>query len=377
MRVCIVSGIFEPEAGGPATYAPRLAAALTKLGDDVTVVTYSAASSAPGDLSYPFRLVRVRRGNKLLNRIRYFFAVLPHVRRADAVYLLDWFAAGLPASLAARLLRKPYIVRVGGDYLWEQRYLESGRTPVPLSDFYAKGMHEEKGYLPYFRAIRGVLMKARRIVFNAENMRDLYVRYYGLPRESTAVIHNPVPRAETGGIVRGEPTKEIVYWGRFIVMKNIDSLVRAFAKARLPEGYTLALIGDGPQKGAIEQLVAELGLAGRISLHSAMPPRQVLERVRNARAFVLPSWTDISPNQVYEAMAIGLPGLVTDENYLSIRPALPQRIDPRSADDIASKLEMLADDARYAAFARDFRAISFEHSWDDAAREHHELFSDL
>lgn len=364
MRILMVAGIYEPEIGGPATYAARLRQQLSAHGHEVTVVTYAAANGTTDT-----GVIRVARGNKYFNRIRYFFAAWPQISRSEVVYMLDWFAAGFPAALAARMLGKPYIVRVGGDYLWEQRYLESGREPIPLAAFYARGLHQE--YPMLFRVIRFVLAGAAHVVFNSDVQKQLYETHYGLTR--TSVIHNPVPNATPTDAAQGSK-KEFVYWGRFIVMKNVTALVRAFALADIPN-YTLALIGEGPRRSEIVALIQELGMEGRISLERAMPNAAVLARVRGSRAFVLPSWTDISPNQVHEALSIGLPALVTKENYLAIRSQLPMTIDPASDYDIAEKLRMLADDTQYADFAERFRAIRFEKSWDDIAREHEALFA--
>lgn len=369
MKICIVSGIFEPESGGPATYAPTLAQKLSERGHEVTVVTYAARGSYPADDRYSFKLIRVVRGNKLLNRVRFFFAVRAHIRASDCVYMLDWFAAGLPASVAARMAKKPYVVRVGGDYLWEQKYLEGGKTPIALGEFYYAGFYRH--YPMLFRLTRSVLRSAAHVVFNSDAQREIYTKYYGLER--TSVINNPVPDTRSMGIVRGTPAQEFVFWGRFIVMKNITSLVRAFGQANAP-GYSLALIGDGPQKKHIQALVQELHLEDRVRIESSMGLQSVLERVKNSRAFILPSWTDISPNQVFEALSFGLPALVTKENYLSIRDQLPETIDPGSVKDIAAKLEMLTDDAKYEQFARQFSAIGLKWDWSDVVREHVALF---
>ncbi len=371
MKLCIVSGILEPETGGPATYAPRLASKLAAMGHDVTVVAYSSQPSYPSDAAYDFKLVRVVRGSRILNRIRFFLAALPHIRKSDAVYMLDWFAAGMPAALAARIARKPYVVRVGGDYLWEQRYLESGKTPLPLLDFYVGGFHRH--YPILFFLTRSVLRGAAHVVFNSDVQRDLYEDIYGVSKTSS--IYNPVPHVERTAEATGAK-KEFIYWGRFIVMKNLTTLVRAFAKAHLP-GYVLTLIGEGPRKREIEALIAELHISDRVRVQSAMLRDEVLERVKDSRAFVLPSWTDISPNQVYEALALELPSLVTKHNFLSIREHLPDTLDPSSVRDVAAKLEMLADDAKYKAFADAFRMIRFEHSWDDVARQHEELLKKI
>lgn len=364
MRVLFACGIYPPEIGGPATYAARLKDELKKHGHEVRVVTYASRAEEPES-----NIVRVIRGNKLLNRIRYFRAFWPEIRQADIVYLFDWFAAGLPAAIAARLARKPYIVRVGGDYLWEQKYLEGGEKPMSLASFYAHELHRK--YPILFFLTRFVLSGAAHVVFNSDLQRALYDDHYNLRRTST--IYNPVPVVIKEALTSNRK-KEFVFWGRFIVMKNVSSLVRAFARADL-EGYTLALIGQGPRRPEIATLINELGMKDRITIEESLPNAQVLERVKASRAFVLPSWTDVAPNQVHEALAIGLPALVTEENYLAIRKQLPLTIDPHSVDGIAEKLRMLADDEVYERFSSAFRSIHFSNSWDDVTRAHEELFT--
>src|SRR3989344_5180064 len=193
MRILITTGIVEPEVGGPATYAPRLATKLTEAGYQVTVLTFSQKSHYDSDNEYSFGLVRIVRGNRILNRIRFFFAVLSHVHNCDLIYTLDWFAVGLPVALAAKLIGKPYAVRVGGDYLWEQRYLESGQKPMPLKDFYHSGIYRRREYRTFYRLIRWVLSGARHVVFNSNVQRELYVDFYGLAPARVSTIFNPVP----------------------------------------------------------------------------------------------------------------------------------------------------------------------------------------
>jgi glycosyltransferase involved in cell wall biosynthesis len=373
MKILIATGIFPPEIGGPATYAPALADKFVESGNEVVVVTFANVEDKD---AYAYRVVRVFRGNKILNRIRFFFALLREARGVDIIYTLDWFTAGLPLALAAKLLRKPYVVRVGGDILWEQKFLEHTTKPMTLGDFYMSDEHRKWKYRIHYLLIKWVLRGARHVIFNSDEQRQIYVLHYHLEPALLATIHNPVPREELADIKRGEVEKEFVYWGRFIAMKNIVSLVRAFAKADLPE-YRLVLIGDGPRFAEIGRAVVDTHMQDRIEILSAMPRHEALERVKSARAFVLPSWTDISPNQVYEALAIGLPALVTKENYLAIKGVLPEQLDPHSIDDIAAKLELLGDEKKYSEFVRRFDAIVFKKSWDDVAREHLTIFKYL
>jgi glycosyltransferase involved in cell wall biosynthesis len=377
MRIIIASGIFEPEGGGPATYAPKLAALLVEKGWDVTVLTYSDRERYETDSAYPFKLIRVVRSGKILNRIKFFFAVLKYAHGSDLIYSFDWFAAGVPLAAAAKLMGTKYVLRIGGDYAWEQKYLESGAPPVSLRDFYERGLYLFQGYRMLFRLIRWTLQNAASVVFNSDIQRDLYVRFYGLPSGKTSVIYNPVPRMELKGVVRTAANHEFVFWGRFNKMKNVDSLVRAFAKARIPDSYTLLLIGEGPRKKLIEALVRSLGIEKRVVMIAETRFPYIVERVKNCRAFIQPSWTDVSPNQVYEALAIGLPALVTKQTYLPIRDRLPSMIDPSSVDDIAAKLEMLSDDTQYEKFSREFNSVTYDHDWDAVAAQHVALFQKL
>ena len=377
MRILIITGIFEPEAGGPATYAATLGSKLTQSGVLVTVLTYSILRRYDFDAKYPFRLVRVVRGNRVLNRVRLFFEALRLMRDCDIVYTLDWFAAGLPVALVANMLRKKYIVRVGGDYLWEQICLGSGAEGVSLADFYAKGLYLRSSYRMPLSVIRYVLGGAAHVVFNSKEQLALYDRFYALAPNKTSVIYNAMPRGNFVDIVRGTSTTEFVYWGRLVPMKNVSALVRAFAMARISPSYTLTIIGDGPDWTHLQKLVHDLHIEHRVQMLPGMPQRDALLQVKDARAFVLPSWTDISPNQVFEAMVIGLPVLVTQENYLPIRDQLPEMLDPRSVEDISHKLEMLVDEGKYREFVMRFNRISFEHNWEAVVREHQQLFAQI
>ncbi|HEY4513933.1 MAG TPA: glycosyltransferase family 4 protein [Candidatus Paceibacterota bacterium] len=374
MKILLVCGIYPPEIGGPARYAQKIAEQFINKGNGVSVLTYSTDDSDQSEHLLKWKIIRIVRRNKILNRMRFFAAVYRLAPKYDLVYMLDWFAAGFPAALAARLRGKKYVVRVGGDYLWEQRYLESGEPPIPLTDFCTRGIYRRARYTLFYRAIRFVLRNAAHVIFNSDRQRELYIRYYGISAVGASTIYNPIPRLEHRTVVRGKPTNEFIYWGRFIVMKNLTSLVRAFAAANLPGSFSLTFIGDGPRKKELADLVRNLGISERVKILPPMPLPELLERGKNCRAFILPSWTDISPNQVYECLSIGLPVLATKENYLNIKDLLPEMIDPNSISDISKKLEKLADDAYYSDFVRRFKDISIKHDWDDVVKEHKNIF---
>src|SRR3989344_866162 len=116
MRIVVATPLYPPESGGPATYAKALEEELPKLGIEVSVVKYSD--------------VRKR----FFRHLRYFLRVFRAAHGADIVYALDAVSVGFPAMLAAKLRRKPFVVKVVGDFAWEQgsqRFLKLG----PLEAF--------------------------------------------------------------------------------------------------------------------------------------------------------------------------------------------------------------------------------------------------
>jgi len=369
MRILITTGIFEPEAGGPAAYAAGIASKLTEAGHEVKVLTYSDKPEFDFDKDYNFPLKRIVRKGKLSNYFRYFLAVRKEIKNYDFVYSLDWLAAGLPVCLASRFAGKKYFLRVGGAYIWE-KYLQEQRSPMTLKEFYKKGKYKE--YSALYKLINIVFKNAEKVIFNSEEQRELFLKYYDLKEDRTGVIENPAPK-NIGGVLRDGVSDEIVFAGRFIVMKNIEALVEVYKKAGIKE--KLVLLGDGPQKNKIEKLVKELELEDRVVFLPSAKREVMYERIKNAKYVVIPSWTDISPNQFYECLSLNMPVLMTKENYLSVKDQIPLMFDPASSDDLAEKMKALESESEYKDFAEKNKNIFFENSWDDVLKKHLDIFN--
>ncbi len=104
--------------------------------------------------------------------------------------------------------------------------------------------------------------------------------------------------------------------GRLVPKKGTDVLLRAFA--HLPEHTHLWIIGDGPQRAALEHLTRALNLAHRVTFLGWRPHNEVLEWMQRAHIFVLPSRTDPesgetegTPTVLLEAQSTGLPVVAT------------------------------------------------------------------
>src|SRR5262245_34182254 len=95
MQICVVSGIFHPESGGPSTYLYHLMPALVERGHNLSVITYGEPVEGD-DLHYPYPVTRLTRRTSIFKRILNFTqAVLRQGRSANLLFVSDY---GLPAE---------------------------------------------------------------------------------------------------------------------------------------------------------------------------------------------------------------------------------------------------------------------------------------
>lgn len=130
-------------------------------------------------------------------------------------------------------------------------------------------------------------------------------------------LDNPVDVASIRGTVerttpapRPASGRSLVCIGRLTRQKAMDELIEAFAVGSGPEDR-LEIIGEGPERAPLEELVSARGLSDRVLL----PGRRTdhWRRLADADAFVLASTTEGMPNAVLEALALGTPVVVTTD----------------------------------------------------------------
>ncbi|MEE4451415.1 glycosyltransferase [Novosphingobium resinovorum] len=130
------------------------------------------------------------------------------------------------------------------------------------------------------------------------------------------VIANPImARGRLRQLARIERTPASAWGTRYLAagrlapQKNFAMLLRAFALAARA-GDSLTIAGEGPERGALEALVAELGLAGRVTFAGHVATIDPL--LETADALLLSSHYEGLPGVVVEALAAGVPVLATD-----------------------------------------------------------------
>jgi glycosyltransferase involved in cell wall biosynthesis len=125
---------------------------------------------------------------------------------------------------------------------------------------------------------------------------------------------------------KSSPGGGVAYAGRLSQEKGVDTLVRAAADVK---GDT-HVVGDGPDRAALEGLAREVG-ADRLVFHGHLPATEVHRLVRAAAVGVMPSrGYENAPMGVLEAFACGVPVVGTDHG------GLPELIDPGADGDLVA-----------------------------------------
>lgn len=98
-----------------------------------------------------------------------------------------------------------------------------------------------------------------------------------------------------------------------IPLKNIELVLRAWAVLpRDLQRQGLNIVGDGPAAKPLEQLAARLGIGGNVTFAGRLPHAEVAEMMRRSRVLVLPSFSEGHPRAVLEALACGVPVILSD-----------------------------------------------------------------
>ena len=305
MRVLIVSGLWPPEVGGPASHAPDVAQFLHGRGHEVEVVTTAAA--APVQEAYPVHWVS-RSLPVGIRHLRGVALIRSRARRADVVYTTGMFGRSAAGALGAR---RPYVLKLTADPAFE-RSRRRGLVRGDVEDF-QRGGGGPVG-LVLRRARDAELRRAAYIFCPSAYLRRL-VLDWGIPPERVSVLPNPVPS------VPDLPDREelrrtfglngvtLAFAGRLTAQKSLGRALESVAAA---DGVLLVIAGDGPDREALERRAEELGLRDRVRFLGTQPRRRIVELFRAADAAILSSSWENFPHTVVEALAVGTPVLAME-----------------------------------------------------------------
>jgi glycosyltransferase involved in cell wall biosynthesis len=341
VKVVVVSGIWPPDVGGPASHAPALVAALVEAGHAVEVVT--TAETPPAPRTYPVRWVSRRRPTPI-RHLLVAREVARAARGADRVYATTMVRR---AALGAAFGRSPLVVKLVADEAYE-RERRSGRFSGTLEEFQR---HRGGFRTLLLRTTRtAALRRARRIVVPSAYLRAIALGW-GLADDRTTVVPNPAPEVPVHP-TRDEARAALAVTGfalgtagRLTAQKALGDALEALA--RVP-GAELLVLGDGPERTALERRAARLGIADRVRFLGARSRDDVLTLFRAVDvALVTSAWENL-PHTLLEALAAGAPVVATGVGGIPeviVHEDNGLLVPAGDVDAIAEAIERVAGDA--------------------------------
>jgi glycosyltransferase involved in cell wall biosynthesis len=378
----MVIGRYMPRLGGTEIQAQRLARALADGGLSVEILTGRERGLAAREKRFGVAIQRLwipDAGVPLLNALVLSVGIYSAIGRrrseSDVIHVHQALYPAFAAVTAAMRYNKPSVVKISGSGDRLDLNQLAGQAGG-LGEFAARFLCK---HTDAFVALNSSVAQS----LNG----DWHVPEYRICRIPNGV---EVPRDPNDKATRGSYRRRldlppvgplIMCVGSLRAVKNHKLAIRATERlVRLGSGARLVLVGDGPLRPELERLVSDNHLNQHVEFVGRV--KNVRDYLYAADAFVLPSSSEGLSNALLEAMAVGLPCVVSNvpgNREVVKHGANGVLFDSGNVDALADALSGLLSDAEHAASlghqARE--TIAGEYSLDIVAKQYLALYCGL
>jgi glycosyltransferase involved in cell wall biosynthesis len=300
-KILVAAGLYPPDIGGPATYAQMIEERLPTRQINVEVLAFG----------------RVRHLPKIFRHLAYARQLYKQADSCDLIYALDAVSVGLPALLVAKLKNKPLLIRLGGDYAWEQGSQRFG-LKVNL-DEYTKNRSVASLPVKFLAFIQDfVVSRATKVIVPSEYLKKIVATWRGVKVEHLTVIYSalfPLKVTDTKDDLRAQLNYKglvIVSAGRLVPWKGFSMLLEVVAQlAKDIPAITLVIAGDGPQRANLEKLTTHLGINDKVRFVGTLSKEALGASIKAADIFILNTSYEGLSHQLLEVMDLNVPIITT------------------------------------------------------------------
>ena len=389
MKVVVVAE-FYPSLRDPVLgiWAHRQALAARDAGAEVRVLVLHRlvpprASFASGPAGAAGELAKRVREQRKQTRDGLEVAYVPYVSPPRQRSYATWGAWAAPAlALTLRRLRRsfPFDLVHAHNAVPAGDAVRRARTDLHLLD--APLIVSVHGGDVLYTAGRGTtgaeavargLGAARLVLANSQGIAEL-ARNHGAGETRVVHLGTDVPEAQRPP--RRDGPQRLVTVAHLVARKRHADVLRALAvlEQRHPT-LRYAIVGEGPERIALEGLATRLGVAERVEFHGQLPPARAIEEARRSTLFVMPSTEEAFGVAYIEAMAGGVPaigcrGEPGPEEIAAVGDGLVL-VPPGDIERLTQRIdELLSDPHRLREVGQRARATVAAHfTWERCGRE--------
>ncbi len=306
MKILAISHEFPPIGGGGANACYFLTKGFVERGHEVTLVTVNYQGMPEEETINGAQILRVnaKRSHKehcsFKEMLSYLMKAYPVAKKLQKKnnYDICLIFFGIPSGPIGYMLKKkyklPYVIRFGGGDVpgFQERFTKVYKLIAP--------------------AIKLIWKNADARIANSEGLKDMALKFYD--RKPFEIIPNGVDtevfypeKRESDGEFR------ILFVSRLIERKGLQYIIPQLKQIQnnTEKKVKLIVVGDGPYRENLEKIAEEHGVTDMICFEGQKNKSEIVPYYQNADIFILPSAKEGMPNVVLEAMACGLPVVMT------------------------------------------------------------------
>ncbi len=298
-RILIATGIYPPDIGGPATYSKLLIEQLPKQGIQTEVLSFGSVRHLPKGISH----------------LIYFLKLLKSSYGKDLIFAQDPVSVGFPAMLAAKIRRKKFVLKIVGDYAWEQFQVNQKKF-TSLEDF----QQEKFDFITELRRkIQKLVAKSADKIIVPSNYLKKIIQLWGIDSFKIKVIYNAVSFLKKAEVSQAEAKRKIgiqgkiiLSIGRLVAWKGFDTLIKLMPDLlKQNQDLKLIILGQGPEKKKLNKLIQKLRLKDKVFLTGQINHQEIPIYFKAADLFVLNTGYEGLSHLLIEAMQLKIPIVTT------------------------------------------------------------------
>jgi len=291
--ICLTSGIYPPESGGPAKFTATFSKWVrdnTDIPVSVVTLTDGASSSKIVD---GIRIVKISRSQNLVIRyLKTAMAIRNCSSRNTRILANGLF---LETALASLLGGRKYFTKIPGDIVWE-RARNSGRTALDINSFQSSQMSFK--YKMFRKAFSYSLKRSKSVIVPSTQLKELCL-VWGVDLKKLDLIYNSISTSKYNVSSSDKKQYDVLSVCRLVPWKGLDEVIRVCSEL----GLKLAIAGIGPEMDKLKKF-AETATVG-VEFLGEVNQDTLIRAYQNTKFFVLNSSYEGLPHALLEARSCG------------------------------------------------------------------------
>jgi glycosyltransferase involved in cell wall biosynthesis len=291
MEILLVTGIYPPDLGGPATYIPHLERYLER-----NKIEFKTVTLTNGPTTKISKIVKVsREHNKFLRVMLTILQIRKAAKSSDCILANGLFEE---VAFATFWMKKRIVMKVVGDPIWE-RFRNRTGSSTGIDDF--QTMKKTSYFYFQRKVLTWSLNRADEVTTPSEHLKEV-IKNWGVKKPLT-VIQNGTPCRDA------EPSEkmfDVILVSRLVSWKNIDSVLRGLRNT----DFHVGIVGSGPELWKLRGLAS--ASQNKISFLGELDEESVVQALSQSSIYVLNSDYEGLSFALINAMMLGKSIIVSD-----------------------------------------------------------------